>query len=190
MKAAAIKQLSAANPEMYNQVAVDSRILSMLHVDRPEELFIPPQPPPPPMPSPDTMVLAQVKKGDQALKAKDLELKAQKLALDKQLKDKELDAKENIEVLKLAAQLATHAHPEADRVVAQELAQQAPVPNTLRPPPGAVGIAQAAVPTPLQRLPQQQMRPRVPPQGLGGLGTINQPQQPQPRPPFFQGVLR
>lgn len=61
MKAVAIKQLQAMNPQLYDAKMVDTRILNMIGFSNPEELFAPPMPPgaPPAIP-PDPNKMAEL----------------------------------------------------------------------------------------------------------------------------------
>jgi hypothetical protein len=175
MKATAIKQLAAANPQMYNQIAVDSRVLSMLNVDRPQELFMPQQPQ-----QPDPLVQAQIaaeqKKGEQ--KDKELELKALQIKVDADNDQKDREARQNVEVLKLAASLA--ANPASDAVVDTQLQQMDSFLSPLRSSPPTVGSARpsAASPSDLPPLRQRPSPSPVPP-GLGGLMGLR-PRSPYP----------
>lgn len=127
MKALSIKQLQAANPALYNPVAVDTLILSMIHVDNPTALFNPPQPAGPPQPDPAVMAkLAdlQVKQGANQVKAQSNQIALQKAMLDAHGKSQERKSKENIAVLNVAKELAVH--PESNAVVNDQLDQMAP----------------------------------------------------------------
>jgi hypothetical protein len=176
MKATAIKQLAAANPQLYNQVAVDSRVLSMLNVDRPQELFMPPQPQ-----QPDPMVAAQIEaeKAKTVQKDKELELKALQIKVDADSRQKDREAKQNVEVLKLAASLA--ANPESDGVVDSQIEQMAGFLSPLRSSPPSVGSASPSVrpSSDLPALRPQRPAPSPVPPGLGGLMGLK-PRSPSP----------
>jgi len=58
MKAMGIKQLQAANPALYDGKKVDERVMKMMGIDNPEELFAPP-PPPGAQPPPDPKLIAK-----------------------------------------------------------------------------------------------------------------------------------
>jgi hypothetical protein len=83
MKAMAVKQLQAANPTLYDAVAVDKRIMSVIGID-PEGLFKPPPPPGQPEQPDPMMMMLQMKMKLEQLK---LEGKQQELALKKQIAD-------------------------------------------------------------------------------------------------------
>ena len=164
MRATAIKTLATANPALYNQVAVDSRILAMMNIDRPEELFAPPAPAMQP-PPPDPIKVAEI-----AVKKKQADVAEAKVMVDAMNKKADRESKQNIEVMKLASSLAVH--PESDAVVDQQIADLSPFlkPNTRAAPP---------MPPPIS--------------GLGGLlgnpPPQFMPQRPVVRPPYM-GALR
>jgi hypothetical protein len=169
MKATAIKQLAASNPQLYNQVAVDSRVLSMMNVERPEELFMPPQ-----QNQPDPLVQAQIaaeqKKGEQ--KDKELELKAVKIAVEADGAQRDREVRQNVEVLKLAASLA--ANPESDPVVDQQIQEMAGFLTPLRSPPVDGPVRSFGPSRPVQ--PPLRQRPVSPAaMGLGGLVGLRPP---------------
>lgn len=185
MRATAIKQLAASNPQLYNQVAVDSRVLSMLQVDNPEELFMPPQPAQAPPVDPIKMAEIQQKQEQIAQKDKELQIKAAQMAMEADSRQKDREAKQNVEVLKLAASLA--ANPESDPVVDEQLVQMEPMLSPInRSPPdsGPLRRPSAPIPIPANRgsLPPARS---MPPPGLGGLLGLRPP-QPSP----FNGALR
>lgn len=161
MKATAIKQLASANPQMYNQVAVDSRILAMLNVDRPDELFMPPQPAAPPMPDPTKAMEIQAKA---EIADKDRQAKVVLAAMDAEQRQKDREARQNVEVLKVAASVI--ANPEGDKAGDEQLEQMSGLMSPLRPPPSARAPISSA-PPPLMPRPAP-MRPQPPP-GLGAL---------------------
>lgn len=104
MKAMALVQLAQAFPNILNPHAVAPRVLQMLRIDSDDgkdPLILPPQPQQEPKPTPDTMVMAD-------LKSKELAFKDKKLAVDADVKEKERRSKENIEVLKLANSSMIH----------------------------------------------------------------------------------
>lgn len=163
MKAAAIKQLSSANPQMYNQVAVDSRILAMLNVERPEELFMPPQPAAPPMPNPDKVMEMQAKA---EIAEKDRQAKIILATMDGEQRQKDREVKQNVEVLKVAA--AVVANPEGDKAGDEQLEQMRPMLSPLRSPPAASAPVLSAPPPMMPR--PMPMRPA--PQPMPGLGAL------------------
>ena len=74
MKAVAIKQLQAANPQLYDAKEVDQRILRMIGVTDTDSLFLPPQPAAAAPPDPKLLALqlkAQTQQQQMALKAED-----------------------------------------------------------------------------------------------------------------------
>lgn len=103
MKAMALVQLAQAFPERVDKGSVISRALKMMRIDedRDQPILLPPQPQQPPQPTPDTIVMAD-------LKSKELAFKDKKLAVDADVKEKERRSKENIEVLKLANSSMIH----------------------------------------------------------------------------------
>lgn len=183
MKATAIKQLASANPQMYNQVAVDSRILAMLNVARPDELFMPPQQEGPPPPDPSKVMEIQAK-AEQA--EKDRQSKIVLAAMDGEQRQKDREARQNVEVLKVAASVV--ANPAGDRAGDEQLEQMAPLMSPLRPPPAAREVRPSAPPPlPLPPMRRPPAPPMLPP-GLGGLMGLRPPNTNGP--PFFPGGLR
>ena len=88
MKAMAVKQLQAMNPQLYDAVAVDKRIMSVIGID-PEGLFKPP-PPPGQAQQPDPMMMMlQMRLRLEELK---MQSKEQELELKKQLAQTEIYA--------------------------------------------------------------------------------------------------
>jgi hypothetical protein len=83
MKAMAVKQLQAMNPQLYDPVAVDKRIMSVIGID-PEGLFKPPTPPGQPQQPDPMMLMLQMRMRLEELK---LQSKQQELALKKQIAD-------------------------------------------------------------------------------------------------------
>lgn len=70
MKVMALKQLAAANPQMYDPVAVDTAALQALGWSNPEQFFVPPNPNAPPPPEVQAkMAELQIKKQDADTKA-------------------------------------------------------------------------------------------------------------------------
>ncbi len=92
MKAVAIKQLQAMNPQLYDAQAVDARILKMIGFTNPEELFAPPGPPadpnaaPPIPPDPNKMAALQLKAQQQD---KDHQARMAETALKAQAQEQE-----------------------------------------------------------------------------------------------------
>jgi hypothetical protein len=189
MKATAIKELASSNPQMYNQVAVDSRVLAMLNVDRPDELFMPPQPQAPPTPTPDKMLEVSAR-NEQA--EKDRQLKADLALLAEKSKDKDRQSKQNTEVFKAALTAHQGSIPTGGEVVqAAELAQTVPLTSPSRSPP-AVGAPPPSAPPPQlppmpPPMPMRQPPPNLP--GLGGLSGLR-PSGPPHGMPFLPGALR
>ncbi len=161
MKALAIKQLQAANPPMYDPMAVDRRILAMIHVDNPEELFAPQQAGAQ-GPNPEQVAAMgqfQLKAADIGIKEKKLQLDMAKMISDARNAEAERKSKETIETMKIAQSLAVH--PESNPIVDTQLLQMQPFlhaqPGGGQPPAGppAGGPAPAA-------------RPGQPPMATGG----------------------
>lgn len=87
-KIAAVKQLQAQNPMLYDAKAVDSWALPQLGIDDPESLFAPPQaaPPPDPIKMQEVQIKAQNANTQQFKAAADVQLKVKKMKTDGQLK--------------------------------------------------------------------------------------------------------
>ena len=105
-KALAIKQLQAANPQLYDGKAVDTRVLKMIKVDDPESLFAPPSPA---TDQPDPNAIAANAKliAAQTAQAK-LQLDAQTKGADLQSKAADRTSKESIASVNLAKELVIH----------------------------------------------------------------------------------
>lgn len=154
MRANGLLQLAAADPILYDKRKVNERALAMMQIDQPADLFNPPQDGGPPPPDPLKMAEVQVK-------AKQVEVQAAKVSMDAANKAKDREARQNIEVLKLASSLAVH--PESDPIVDTQLMQLAPLMGNIRP-----GL----------------------PQGLGGLPPARFMPPPRSFPPPMQGFPR
>ncbi len=115
MKVAALQQMAAAKPQLYNPVEVDRWSLAMMKIDDPDRFFAPPQQ----QPGPDPLSVGML-----ALKAKDLDIKEQKLHLDTADKAAERKSKQDIATLQLAREIAVH--PESQGVVGQTLQNVGP----------------------------------------------------------------
>lgn len=115
MKATAIKQLQAANPALYDAKKVDERILEMIGVNDPEELFAPPQAPQgPPLPSPDKSLEAQARLQQTTMQTQQ---RAASDALRYADSAKDRESKEKLAVMDLAKTLAIH--PESESLTQQ-----------------------------------------------------------------------
>ena len=102
----AIKQLQAANPQLYNAQAVDTRILDMLGIKDAASLFNPPQPPNP-MADP-AMVMAQAKMMDSQAKMAEVKVRSVDAMADAQNRAADRESKEQIAMLQLAREIAVH----------------------------------------------------------------------------------
>jgi hypothetical protein len=125
MKAVAVKQLQASNPELYNDREVDTRVLKVIGWNNPESLF---KPPAPPQEAPKDLVGEAAMIEAQA-KLKGVAIDEQKVAVDavkaKQAsEDRAADraSKEKIEVLRLAADVSQN--PSAEPVVEEVIDEQ------------------------------------------------------------------
>lgn len=98
-KAQMLKQLTMGNPA-YDQIAVDRRICEMFNIDDFDALLNPNAP------APDPMMVAQVQ-----MKAKELQLKEQKMMMDAQNAQRQVDSREQIEAMKIAAKGTEHKDP-------------------------------------------------------------------------------
>jgi hypothetical protein len=111
MKCMALKQLQAANPQLYNGKEVDSRILRMLHWDDVDSLFAPtPSTPPPPDP---LMITAQAKAKDADTRAKSADIKGAEIGLREKGRQEELAAEESLEDKRIAKELIIHGDQHA-----------------------------------------------------------------------------
>jgi hypothetical protein len=86
MKIMALKQLQAANPGMYNAVAVDKAALQAIGWNNPEQ-FLNPPPSGPPQPTPEQMKMqADAKVNQQKADAETMEAQAKKAEVDAKIK--------------------------------------------------------------------------------------------------------
>ena len=122
-KAMAIKQLQAANPELYNAQAVDERILDMFGIQDAKSLFNPPQPRDP-MSDP-AMVMAQAKMLDSQAKVADVKVKAVSAQTEAQNRAADRESKEQIALFQLAREIAVHPESAsiAENVIKPNLAE-------------------------------------------------------------------
>ena len=120
MKATAVKQLQAANPQLYNAMAVDTSVLKIMGWDNPQSLFAPPQAPASAPPDPR---MAKVQVEAQA-KMEELKTRAAQAMADAQEKQKDRELKREIAMVDLARTLAVH--PEAERLAQQTIATPFP----------------------------------------------------------------
>lgn len=169
MKAQAIRMMAQNNP-LYNQVAVEQYCLEMMDVDNPQQLLAAPQPVAPPQPSPEMLI--KLKELD--IKENANKINAIKVVSDAQNRAKDREAKQNVEILKLAGTVGVH--PESDGIVDEQIKQLSPM-LSLKP-------SQQAPPPP----PRPQFRPPPSPvaMGLGGLGRppLSFAPPPMRRPPM------
>jgi hypothetical protein len=105
-KAMAIKQLQAANPELYNAQAVDERIMDMMGINDAKSLFAPPRQADP-MADP-AMVMAQAKMMDSQAKMAEVKVRAVDVTADAQNRIADRESKERISMLQLAREIAVH----------------------------------------------------------------------------------
>lgn len=98
-KVAAVKQLQAQSPQLYNPKAVDTLCLHEIGIADPESLFAPPQAAPPP----DPIMVAQL-----ALKNREVDIKEAKTISDIQGAEKDRVLKENLATMQVAERIATH----------------------------------------------------------------------------------
>jgi hypothetical protein len=120
MKATAVKQLQAANPQLYNAMAVDVSVLKIMGWDNPESLFAPPQAP---GSAPLDPRMAKVQVEAQS-KIDELRIRGVLAASDAQEKQKDRELKREIAMVDLARTLAVH--PEAERLAQQTIATPFP----------------------------------------------------------------
>lgn len=153
-----LRKMAADRPNDYDLDAVDRRVLSVLGIENPDELF---RKTPVAAAGPDPIEVAKIQVENRKVDAKEMEI-----ALKAQNEKANRESKQNIEVLKLAQTVGVH--PEANAIVDEQIMQLAPlmtniVPTMLNPQTG--GAVHRPVPVP----------------GLGGIGRP--PMQFSPPPP-------
>lgn len=126
MKAVAVKQLQAANPELYDARAVDERILHMIGWDDVDDMFAPPQPP---QADPNAaaaktdadakMVTAQAKLTDSQTKAAQTKISAATAASAAQGKAADIASKEKIAELNVRKEMIIHSNDRKDGLAQQ-----------------------------------------------------------------------
>lgn len=109
-KGVIIKQLAGANPQLYDQKAVDIRIMHMAQIDDPESLFAPPMPQEQP---PDPKLL----QAHAALQRNEISAQTAAMKLASQQADRA--SRERVERMKLARTEAIH--PDSENLVHQEI---------------------------------------------------------------------
>lgn len=143
-----IKKMAEGAPQRYDLAAVDRRVLSILGVDNPDELFAktPAKPP-----QPDPLKVAELQ-----IRAKEAETKKLKVELDAANKAADRESQQNLAVLELANTVGVH--PESNAIVDEQIMQLAPLMSNIVPsmtnPTRAAGPPMRSVPVP----------------GLGGMG--------------------
>lgn len=105
-KAMAIKQLQAANPELYNAQAVDERIMDMMGINDAKSLFAAPRQADP-MADP-AMVMAQAKMMDSQARIAEVKVRAVDVTADAQNRTADRESRERISMLQLAREIAVH----------------------------------------------------------------------------------
>lgn len=147
MKANAIKQLAAGN-SLYNQKAVDERVMAMIDIDNPGELFAAPQPQQAPPIDPVAMAEAQAK-------LMTAQTQQAKVVMDADNKAADRQTRRDIEVLKLASSLAVH--PESNRIVDEQIVQLSPLmsPGVRQSMQGGIG----ALGAPIRFMPPRPVQP-------------------------------
>lgn len=115
MKAVAVKQLQAQNPQLYDAKEVDTRILRTIGWDDVDSLFVPPAPQAPPQSDPAMMLMAQAKMkdsdarvADNSRKLQETQIKAATAVTTAQQRQEEIKSKERIAALQVAEALAIH----------------------------------------------------------------------------------
>lgn len=146
MKANAIKMLAQGNP-LYDQIAVDKRVMAMMDVDKPDELLKPPMPAQAPPIDPIAAMDLQIKN-----KAEDT--KRLKMVFDAKEKSKDRESRQNIEVLKLASALAVH--PESDGIVDTQIMQLSPLMSNIK---GSMNQGMGGLGPPLRFAPPRPSQP-------------------------------
>lgn len=119
MKGMALKQLQAANPQLYDARAVDEQVLKIIGFDDTDGLFAPPQMPAPPQEDP---MLLNVKM-QAAAKMDELKTRAAIKAAELQDKDKDRAEKRMLAMVDLARTMAIH--PEAEPIAEKFLSKGA-----------------------------------------------------------------
>lgn len=123
-KAVAIKQLQAANPELYDARAVDLRVLAMIKVDDAESLFAPPPPPQQAPPDPRLIdahakvIAAETGKAKVALESQNAQAKFANDAAER-------ESKEKIATVNLAKELVIHGSDQQQAFQQHGLEQRA-----------------------------------------------------------------
>lgn len=111
-KAMAIKQMQTANPQLYDPMATDMRILTMLGIDDAQSLFN--KNPQGPQQDPAPMMMAQAKLIDAQAKTEEVKVRALDAAADAQNRAADRESKERIAMYQLAREIAVH--PESAQV--------------------------------------------------------------------------
>lgn len=128
-KAMAIKQLQAANPELYNAQAVDERIMDMMGINDAKSLFSAPRQADP-MADP-AMVMAQAKMMDSQARIAEVKVRAVDVTADAQNRMADRESRERISMLQLAREIAVHPEsaPIAEKFIQPEVKELTENPN-------------------------------------------------------------
>jgi hypothetical protein len=111
-KAMAIKQMQTANPQLYDPIATDMRILTMLGIDDAQSLFN--KNPQGPQQDPAPMMMAQAKLIDAQAKTEEVKVRALDAAADAQNRAADRESRERIAMYQLAREIAVH--PESAQI--------------------------------------------------------------------------
>ena len=120
MKALAIKQLQQAAPELYDGKKVDARIMRMIGIADPYDLFAAPQPPADPSQNPEAME----KMAELALKQRELDQKDQDLKFQQDSKMADLQQQNQATAMSEHTKQQTAMTESADRAADRQSAQQ------------------------------------------------------------------
>ena len=120
-KAIAIKTLSAANPTLYDAMAVDRRILQMVGIEDVDDLFNK-NPPAPPQPDPTKVMDAQAKMLNATANMQKVAAQAQESSINTSLKSAEVQAKMREGDVKSMVAVTDAKNRKADRESKERLA--------------------------------------------------------------------
>lgn len=166
-KVAAVKQLQAQSPQLYDAKQVDTMCLMEIGIADPESLFAVPGPPP----QPDPIMMAQLQ-----IENRKVDVQAKKVDFDIENKREERVLKENLATMEVAERIATHPGSLGMVETAVET-----MPKLMRKADEAAGRdgSQTGRHAPQgQPPPQPQGRPVLPPRRPPAFGPVGMPGDP------------
>ncbi len=125
MQAQALGMLAAQNPQLYDQMKVQRRILRTIGISDADDLLVPPQPQGPQPPNPALAALAQAQQGEVQAKLAELGVKKSEIDVKAQTEQREAAAAVVANQQKQAEMQADLAESQAERESREKIAAMA-----------------------------------------------------------------